>query len=332
MRRTTRTALLLLSALAAPAQTVEFLHLSDTHLITASALDTPTGGQRLLLGGAAPLLQGYLSALRANPPAFLLHTGDIVDGYGFYNASGGLITGQIEFARSVFEKAPTPVYLTLGNHDVSVYRPAADGKGSVKDLSAQSQARAAWSRAVPCFRQGTYYTFTRDAGSTRYLFLVLDNSDPGDAAYAAAQAKWIAAQLKEPQAAAIVVAIHIPPAADPVSKALLTALAAAGRPALILCGHRHTDAIDDLASGGLIVRTGSFLTPPLSSRRIVLRPDRIDVSETGAPERVLRSIPIPQRAATSNQGASAASRISKTPPALRGAGKAAPRAPAASNG
>lgn len=282
-----RLSLLLLASLGgllAAADPLEFLHVTDTHVIDARGVHPSIAAQRRHLHSAAANLQSFFDTLSAQPPAFVLVTGDLIDGVSFQGAEGDTRAGQIELFAKMIARGPVPVYLALGNHDVQRYTvDAAASKPAGSDASAAAD-RAAWRAAAPCFRDGTYYAFQRRAGSTTYRFLVLDNGSLKDRSFAEAQWRWLEKQVRQAGDDPLIVALHIPLDQSPASAPIREILARAPNVALVLAGHKHSNAIEEISLGdhGVTqVRTAIFATNPASVRAIRLFEDRIEIGATG---------------------------------------------------
>ena len=191
--------------------------------------------------------------------------------------------------------------MLLGNHDITHYSVGAVGKPAA-DQAFAGEARAAWTVAMPCFRQGTYYAIEQQVGATPYVVLMLDNG------YSAAGAKeapgfqlaheqlyWLRRQTEKHAKAVIVVALHVPLGRDAGSEAIKGAVAGTRNVALILAGHNHKDAIDDVALGettAVQVRTAAFGYGVNNWRRIILHPERIEIFATGKQDVVEKTIPV----------------------------------------
>lgn len=279
-----RLPLLLLASAALAFGQVEFFHATDTHVLDFTGLHPSIAGQRKHLINSAANLQSFIASLNTAPPAFVLITGDLIDGVSFQGAAGDARAGQIgQFARIV-AASPVPVYLVLGNHDVQRYTVDADASKPAGSDAAAAEDRAAWRAAVPSFRDGTYYAFDKKSGATNYRFLVLDNSSLKDLAYAEAQYRWLETQIRQAGDDPIIVALHIPLDASAASAPIRNLLARAANPALILCGHRHSDSIDELSLGDHTVtqvRTAIFGTGSTHVRAIRLFEDHIEIGATG---------------------------------------------------
>jgi 3',5'-cyclic AMP phosphodiesterase CpdA len=297
--------LVLLGGVAAEQQapTVEFLHVSDTHVVNLRRVAPPlvkarehfADGERRL----AALLAG---AGRPRTASFALITGDLTDAFSYTGIDGSVIGGQVEAFRRAVARSPLPLFLTLGNHDVQHYGIAADGVKPAADQSVAGAARASWTRALECFRNGTYYEFAKQAGGTRFVFLMLDNgygaagsTERPAVAMAHEQLYWLRRRAAANSDAVIVLAMHIPLGDDATSAAIRRAVADAPNVALILAGHNHRDQIEELslgASRAIQVRTAALGYGPQNWRRVRLLPDRIEIYKTGAKDEVERTITV----------------------------------------
>jgi hypothetical protein len=165
------------------------------------------------------------------------------------------------------------------------------------DQSVAGEARAAWIASANCFAKGTYYSFEKSVGRTTYLFLVLDNAYNAGA-IAQEQLHWLRRQVERQGSRFLVLAMHIPLGDDANSAAIKGALGDASV-TLVLAGHMHSDAIEEIAVGAPVVqvRTAAFGFGENNWRRIRLREEAIDVFATGAPERLEKTIVAPVPAA-----------------------------------
>ncbi|MFB3826798.1 MAG: metallophosphoesterase [Bryobacteraceae bacterium] len=297
---------ILLGALTAQqrAPRVDFIHVTDTHVLDLKGVAAPlvkarehfADGERRL----AALLAG---AGRPASASFALITGDLTDAFSFTAADGGVVRGQVEAFRRATAKSPIPVFLTLGNHDIQHYGLAPGGAKPAADQWLAGAARASWIRTARCFREGTYYHLVKQAGRTRYVFLVLDNGyaasgSPERPAVAMAheQLYWLRASARANADAVLILAMHIPLGADATSQAIRQAVAAAPNVALVLAGHNHRDQIEDLdlgASRAVQVRTAALGYGTSNWRRIRLLEDGIEVYATGSRTQILRTVPLP---------------------------------------
>ncbi len=276
---------------------VEFWQITDTHLMKLEGVHPALKKVRSHYEGSTPALGRFFAGLRkSGPPAFVLHTGDIIDAFRFDGENGGALGGQIEHAKTVLARSPLPLYLTLGNHDVQHYRRAGEKIVADRGADVAGAARREWRQAAACFRDGTYYAFSRRSGRTEYHFLVLDNGErvpPEESPFLAAQLAWLEKQLAARRNGPVIVAMHIPLAQDKVSEAIARALSRSERVELILAGHRHTNGIEEIPLGGRIVpqiRTSAFAIDERDFRRVLLWEDRIEVFATGKPGQLEKTI------------------------------------------
>ncbi len=319
MLRTARNLLFRIAVLApllafvAPAQTgsvLDFLHVSDTHVMDLGGVHPKIAAARKHYEPSAAAFTEFLeSVARERRPAFVLHTGDLIDAYSFAGADREIVYRQVDRFRQIHDRSPLPLFLTLGNHDINHYGLAGEKEGIVADQSVAGRARADWIRASGSFRDGTYYSFERKVGATRYVFLVLDNgyygADPGSLGGGGvrqfdlerAQLQWLRRQAAAHRDDVVILAMHVPLGSDAASQAIKEAVAGCHKLPLVLAGHIHSESIEEIQIGSnraLQVRTGAFAQSPDNWRLIRLREDRIELSAVGKPEQVVRTIGVLQ--------------------------------------
>jgi hypothetical protein len=267
---------------------VEFIQITDTHVVDLAGVHPALVKERQHFAGAGAALERFLGRLAASPrPDFLLHTGDIEDAFCFDRARGPAVCRGVEQFRPILGRSPVPVYLALGNHDIQAYRHEEGNPRLVADHSVAPRARREWTEAANCFRDGTYYSFSRQAGRTSYVFLVLDNGErrlAKDSPFSAAQLAWLRRQALAHREATVILVMHVPLGEDAYSAEIKSALAGAGRIALSIAGHRHSNGIERIAAGGRDlpqVRTAAFGYGENNWRRFRLREDRIEVGAPG---------------------------------------------------
>ncbi|MBI5693973.1 MAG: metallophosphoesterase [Verrucomicrobia bacterium] len=300
-RRLLLPALCYLAGSLPAAPTVDFLHLTDTHVTDLREVAEPIAKARVHFKDTGPALEKFLGGeVRALGVDLVLITGDLIDGFSFVAGDGRRVHGQIDAFLRATRPCPVPLFALLGNHDLSHYGVSAAGKPAA-DQSVAGEARAAWGAAVPSLRQGTYTAFTQQAGETKYHFVLLDNGysaagsdDKGGFRMAHEQLFWLRRQMETSGKAVKIVALHVPLGADANSQAIKAELARAPQVALVLAGHVHKDGIDDLALGEskrtVQVRTHAFGYGVNHWRRVRLHADRIEVFATGSRDRVERTI------------------------------------------
>jgi len=297
-RRALLAALCLCPILCCADDSLDFVHLSDAHLTDLSAIHPALAPALQVKKDSTARLPRLLNDLRARvQPSFVLITGDLIDGYLYEGPEGQPVPGPMETFQRIFERSPIPIYPTLGNHDITRYHHEPNRTAPVADQLIASDARAAWMRSIPNFSEGTYYTFSKQVGATKYLFLVLDDGDGMklNAEYAAAQLAWIKRQLRGHGGEKIILAMHIPLAGANFWDGLRPVLAETPNLVLAIAGHRHSDGLDEVDLGArqlLQVRTAALFQGENNWRKFRLREDRIQIFATGKPDEVVREVPL----------------------------------------
>lgn len=293
---------------AQTAPAVEFLHISDTHVVDLRRVSPPLVKARGHFADGERRLAALLAGEgRPRTTEFVLITGDLTDAFSYHGADGTAVGNQVEAFRRATAKSPVPFYLTLGNHDIQHYGLAPDGVKPAADQSVAGAARAAWTRSAECFRDGTYYEFSKHVGSTRYVFLMLDDGytaagaeQKPEVGMAHEQLLWLQRRAAAHRDAVVILAMHIPLGKDPSSQAIRSAVSAAPNIALVLAGHNHRDGIEELdlgASAAVQVRTAALGYGAQNWRRIRLLPEAIEVFKTGKQDEVERTIHVRLRRA-----------------------------------
>jgi 3',5'-cyclic AMP phosphodiesterase CpdA len=291
---------------AAQGQSLDFVHITDTHVASIDGVHpdilTTLSSKRQAGDNLAAALRNIGGGSR---PAFVLATGDLLEGYQFEGASGQTVRGQIEAFRALVRLSPVPLMPVLGNHDITGYRPGGEKK-AVGDQVVAPDARRAWAAALPPFQEGTYYSFERAVGRTRYLFVVLDDgeSPTHGPAFAAAQLDWLKRQLASNGAGPVIVALHVPLALpgqkQAITQGIQEALATSRRVTLTIAGHRHSDAVETVELGERTVtqvRTAALFLGENNWRRFRLLEDRIEVFTTGKPRELAATVALQMAAA-----------------------------------
>jgi hypothetical protein len=300
---------------------VEFIHITDTHLLNTAGVAPQLVAARNHFNSAADLQKLLSDVALKYKPAFGIVTGDLTDTYTFEAPDGNPAGGQIEVFRRVYEASPIPLFLTLGNHDLHHYALNPRTQKAAPDESVAGEARAAWILAARCFERGTYYSFEKRTGSARFLFLMLDNGYSGGGSetngaerVSAEQLQWIRRQIELHPDDGVIVAMHVPLGDDAGSKAVEMALSRSSSIPVVFCGHKHTDAIKQVHIGSISttqVRTAAFGYGKQNWRRIRLTDQRVDIYATGKPEVVEKTIPV------SRQGRAGTSQEAQRPAAIQ---------------
>lgn len=265
----------------------DLLHISDTHVASFAGVHADLAQARNTNAKSHERLDEFVAAVNRLPrKATVVHTGDAVDAVCFDGANGAPVYGQIELLRRGLRPLKHKLHLALGNHDVECYRRNAATPGkAVGDQSVAAEVRKRW-------RKRSYYA----TSIGRYRLILLDNGqafESGGRPYFTRQMEWLTRELAKRPKTPTVIALHIPLTADERSTMVLDVLREAGQVKLVLCGHRHSDSLDWLTLGErklLQVRTAALFQSASHWRRIRLWPDRLEVSATGEPERILATV------------------------------------------
>jgi 3',5'-cyclic AMP phosphodiesterase CpdA len=287
------------AALAGFAQApIAFLHISDTHVSELTGAHPKLLEWRDRHGETNTRLRTFLEKTIAEQrPGFVVASGDLIDAWCFDAAPPQApIHGQVEFFRTMVAKSPVPFYPALGNHDIECYRYIEGSTVPVGDQSVKSETRQTWKNNFEVFRKGTYYSFRREVGKTGYRFLMLDNGEGGkpDPQYRAQQMAWVKSEAESKDF--LIFVMHIPLGTNGFTDALREAAAGSGRAVLALAGHNHRDVLDEVPFGARPlqqVRTAALESGLAHWRAIRLFEDRIEVTETGNPAKILLTLRLP---------------------------------------
>jgi 3',5'-cyclic AMP phosphodiesterase CpdA len=292
--------LLLCGNVFAQQDTLSFLHISDLHLIFNLDSYQPDLAQnrKQYEQGIAPLKQFLQTMPWKTKSNMVIATGDLVDFYEGETPDGGMLDFQAEQFSRLISDCPVPVLLTLGNHDIVAYSWADNQRASTQNVA--GEAHAAWTRNVPCFRNGTYYCRIFDVSGTTYRLIFLENGyytvHQGENIVLPyierQQLHWLEDQLQQSPDDVEIVFMHLPVTATvaqpmPASE-LYSFLAKNSSAKLILAGHNHKNAIQSFTSGTdrkiTQVQTGAFAQSQDNWRLIKLTKDQILVSFPGKTE------------------------------------------------
>jgi hypothetical protein len=276
---------------------LDFVQVTDAHLI-CEGIHPGIAATLDLKKDSAAHLTAVIHTLSADPaPAFVLLTGDLIDAYTYDGPSGHPVSGPMDAFHAIVENSPIPIFLSLGNHDITSYHYQAGKATPSNDQNQAADARQAWMRTIPSFRGGTYYAFRKTVGHTGYLFLVLDDGDgPGRSQdFVSAQVAWLKGQIAAHGRDSIILAMHIPLERANLWTAAKPLLAGAPNVVLAIAGHRHSDGLEDVDLGTRKlpqVRTAALFTSADNWRRFRLHEDRIEVSATGKAAEIVKTIAI----------------------------------------
>ena len=194
---------------AAP-DTLNVLQLTDIHFCNLTGYDSVFAASREHYGNVTPSLTTFFKTVPwTTKTNAVVITGDLIDYFSAETIRGNMLATQIEQFTELLPLCPVPLYLTLGNHDITCYW--VDDENEKKSFQINSdRSRATWSRNVSCFANGTYYSKTLDVGNTSYVLLFLDNgySLKNNAVIEQTQLDWVNYQLKMADGKPVVIFMH----------------------------------------------------------------------------------------------------------------------------
>lgn len=291
----------------AQSDSLSFIHLTDIHLIFNIDLyqQQLADNRRHYSQGVEPFRNMLHSVRQRASDDFIAITGDLIDYFEAETPDGGMYDFQVEQFTRIVREMPFPVYLTLGNHDITSYTWDNDARKTSQFIS--GKARAAWIKNAACFANGTYYSQLMEVGATRYRLIFLDNSfnsfavdDNVTVPYIdKIQLAWLRHQIGLSEDDVEIVLMHLPMPAgkdqpEPDNE-IYKVLSESTSVKLILSGHRHQNVIDRFGMHGTQgiyqVQTGAFAQDTSNWRRITLCEDKIKVSFKGKDESEL-TIPV----------------------------------------
>ncbi len=139
-------------------------------------------------------------------------TGDVLDMYEGETKSHKLLADQVEQFRALYDNCPVPLYLTLGNHDLTKYVVHDADSSIIESQTSADRARACWIRNTPCFHDGTYYSRMFPVGKTNYHFIFLDNGyslHDGGRIIDKVQFDWLKEQVSNAGGEPVILFFHI---------------------------------------------------------------------------------------------------------------------------
>jgi 3',5'-cyclic AMP phosphodiesterase CpdA len=285
---------------SAQADTLTFLHTTDTHLIfDIDDYHPEVVSRRKHYGyGIQPLRRLLDSVSTLGGIRFVAITGDLVDYYGAVTPRGVERSLQIERFGRLIREYPIPVFLNLGNHDIVAH--GWDGQRMTSSQRIAGKARAAWVRSAEAFRDGTYYSRNFKVGATHYKLIFLDNGynsagalEPTKPPYLdRVQLEWLKEQLNESANDVEIVLMHIPFTKD-ASGEFFQTLTSHPSAKLILSGHEHENKVTQIGIQNTVsqVQTGAFARDTTNWRIIKLAENSILVS-TPAGRQTELSLPL----------------------------------------
>lgn len=291
----------------APALTL--VHISDTHVCNLAGLDSRFIEKRQHFGKGREVLTLFLESVPGKTGAdAVVITGDLTDFYEAQASDGTMRSGQIEAFAELVGSSPVPVWLTPGNHDEASYW--FDGTQYLNGQHNAQKARAAWTRNLPCFKHGTWYSIIRRVGKATYRLIFLDNAFqqdgvPGDL-LDRTQAAWLEWQLRQGRDDTNMIFMHVPlpvadtdgdgvrfneppagwPFPDTYQRGLMKILNENPSVVAIFVGHQHSNVIENIPfpAGHRItqIQTGNLQVDANSWRVVRLTEDEVSVSAPGS--------------------------------------------------
>jgi 3',5'-cyclic AMP phosphodiesterase CpdA len=261
-----------LASSPADSDTLKFILITDPHVCNLTGYHQVFVSQRQQFKDNTEAVSDFLKIIPGKYDAgFIVVTGDNVDYYEAETSGEKMLDTQIEQYSRLLDISEVPVYLALGNHDITSYWVTSDS-GYTNDQINAEKARAAWMRNVACFREGTYYSRLFKVDTVTFRFIFLDNSY-----YAAEevsdgvlpfvmdpyQLRWLNAQMKASPVDMELIFMHMPlpfvkPSGQEVPSEQLSDYTAGSKyydllnvldnnssGCLIFAGHRHFNSINN---------------------------------------------------------------------------------------
>jgi len=177
--------------------TLKVLHTSDIHTVYNLEKCSPVfyNLREHFIGNSDSLKIFFNNIPLKTNTDIVVITGDLID---FFEAdiNGNKIANQVEQFGKVIKTCPVPLYLTLGNHDLTSYWINKKDSSKIQTQVYADMARAEFIRNISCFNTGVYYKKEYQIGKTKFHFFFLDNgsSIPEDI-IEQSQLVWFKAEL-----------------------------------------------------------------------------------------------------------------------------------------
>ncbi|MFA7228076.1 MAG: metallophosphoesterase [Melioribacteraceae bacterium] len=290
------------------------IHLTDLHICSWEGYSPDLRTKRRLQ--YADNQADFENFLRTMPLELhadaIMTSGDNIDFFAGEAVDGTLKAGQIENFVEVIGKSSVPVYLTLGNHEISTFytKSAKDENVLLGGHYNAEKAKAAWIRNSKVFENGTYYSKIIRVGNTDYLFLFLEaiyriEKNPTDAFWNPEMIEWLNHELEMNPDAIAVMFFHVPlPVPDNNNDGVYLSKPSVARPdkdlyssgimktlndhkniSALFVGHNHENIIEEMImpDGRKIpeIETGSFGEGKSNWRLLTFLSDKIKISVPG---------------------------------------------------
>jgi len=283
--------------------TLSFLHISDIHVIFGiEQFQKDLAQNRSYSGNRVKSFKKFIKKVPGETGSdFIVATGDLIDIYEGEMAGGEMRRSQTEQFTRLMDKSSVPVFLTLGNHDITYYSWKDSDRVSTQNCS--ERARADWIKSATCFKDGSYYSRIFKAGGKTYRLIFLNNaynSIPSELNIELPyidkpQLLWLEDQIHQSTDDIEIVLMHIPikpeiGQPEPTCE-LYSVLAKNPSVKLVLSGHNHINAITVFPANGnnkiTQVQTGGFGQDSTNWRVIRLTENKILISSPGNMENEL---------------------------------------------
>lgn len=292
--------------------TLNILHTSDLHIVyNLDECHPVLAGKHFVVRGSIDSLKGFFDSIPRQVKAdAVVITGDVLDVFEGETKSHQLLGNQIEQFRPLYDQCPVPLYLTLGNHDLTKYTVHDADSSVVESQTSAERARASWIRIIPCFHDGTYYTKGFQVRKTKYHFIFLDNGyslHDGGRVIDKVQLDWLQEQVSNAGNEPIVLFFHIYfsvgdingdgisfkekgpldwPSAKQCSEGLLKILNENRNIKAMVVGHGHSNVFEGIRFPGghtiYQIETGSVSEGSLNWRLFQCTENGISVSRPGS--------------------------------------------------
>lgn len=291
--------LLISGTVLAQKDTLSFLHITDLHVIFNQYGYLPDmmeyRKQKQYDQGENRLRQFLQTVPEKTCSDLVIATGDLVDFFEAETMDSKMLELQAEQFSRLLSDYHIPVLLTLGNHDLFTFNWKNNKLEHNQNFA--GRARAAWTRNVACFKNGTCYSEVFQVGKTTYKLIFLDDAfyqflpeDTTDVPYIdKSQLYWLRTQLHESENDIEIVLMHIPFKVNATqrkpSNGLFSVLTENPSAKLILAGHNHKNLVTSLPSGEnnkiVQIQTGALVQNTENWRLIRLTEKNILVSVPG---------------------------------------------------
>ena len=286
------------TAFAQERDTISFLHISDLHLIfDIDLFQKDLAENRSDYGNSVNRFKKFLKNIPKERGAdFVVVTGDLIDIYEGELAKGGMLDFQAKQFSHLVDKSKVPVFLALGNHDITSFSWEDNSKHLNQNCA--EQARTSWTRNANCFNKGIYYSRVFKVGGTTYRLIFLNNaynrfSSDLNITYPFVdkiQLCWLEEQLQESNDDVELIMMHIPITSESTQQEssceLYSVLARNPSAKLIFAGHNHKNRITDysLSENNKItqIQTAGFAQSSMHWRLVRLTGNKVLVSLPGS--------------------------------------------------